>query len=295
MIRSQRAALVVLSALLFGCERSPEPASKPTIAAAPGDGKTTYDLIGVVREVEPGDRRVTIRHEAMPGFMAAMTMPFSLDDDDLLAELHPGDEVAGKLDVTRRDGRVQSYRLASLTVTRPATAAPPAPVVNLLEKGDAVPNFQMTRQDGSTAELSEYRGSWVALTFIYTRCPLPDFCPLMDRKFLELRQRLDQSADPAESVRLLSVSFDPEYDTPETLARHARQIGASPPAWTFAVANHDELARITPGLGLTYAPGDREIIHNLVTALIDPDGKLAALYRGRDWQPSELVRLIRSR
>lgn len=284
MRRRPELLFLLTTVLLVSCQRT---------ATSPVANPQTYDLVGVVREVEPDDRRVTIRHEAIPGFMAAMTMPFTLDDSDLLDELHPGDEVAGKLDVVRRDGKVQSYRLASLIVTRPALAEPPPAIVQRLGPGEVLPDFRVTLQDGSTANLADFQGKWVALTFIYTRCPLPDFCPLMDRKFLELRQRLDQSPDVSGLVRLLSVSFDPDFDTPETLSRHADQIGARPPGWTFAVADHDQLARVAPGLGLTYVPGDREIIHNLVTALIDPQGRIAAIHRGRDWQPSDLVREVR--
>ncbi|MFO0956851.1 MAG: SCO family protein [Isosphaeraceae bacterium] len=280
--------IVALALLQAACNRP-----MPTQKIEPDHEWLSYDLVGVVRQVEPEGHRVTIRHEAIPGFMAAMTMPFVLDDEDLLAELHPGDEVAGKLAVETRYGEVRSYRLNSLIVTRPALARPPESIIHRLEPGEAVPDFRLTLQDGSQANLADFRGQWLAITFIYTRCPLPDFCPLMDRKFLELRKRLDQAPDLSMSVRLLSISFDPDYDTPETLERHARQIGATPPGWTFAVADHEELAKITPGMGLTYAPGDREIVHNLVTALIDPGGNLAQIYRGRDWQPSDLIRAVR--
>jgi protein SCO1/2 len=153
----------------------------------------------------------------------------------------------------------------------------------------------MTTQDGKALKLSDLRGEVVVLTFIYTRCPLPDFCPLMDRKFAELAGKIAASPQRAERVRLLSVSFDPEHDTPEVLEKHARVQGASPPLWTFAVASHAELARVAAPLGLMYGPSETEIIHNLSTAVIDPEGRLARLEIGtaaRSWSASDLLKQV---
>ncbi len=131
----------------------------------------------------------------------------------------------------------------------------------------------MTSQDGKAVKLSDLRGNVVVLTFIYTRCPLPDFCPLMDRKFSELAQRIGAFPARARQIRLISLSFDPEHDTPDVLRKHAQIRGATPPLWSYAVASHDELAKIGVPLGLFYQPGDNEIAHNLCTAIIDPHGQ----------------------
>ena len=120
----------------------------------------------------------------------------------------------------------------------------------------------MTDQDGKLVKLSDLRGNVVVLTFIYTRCPLPDFCPLMDRKFSDLSQHISTSPARARNVRLISLSFDPDHDTPDVLGKHAQIRGASPPLWTYAVVSHGELARIAGPLGLFYGPGKDEIAHN---------------------------------
>ena len=151
----------------------------------------------------------------------------------------------------------------------------------------------MTTQEGEPLRLSDLRGEVVVLTFVYTRCPLPHYCPLMDRKFAELADRTARSAERAERVRLLSVSFDPEHDTPAVLAEHAARVGAEPPLWTYAVASHDELEKVAGPLGLLYGPTGREIRHSLSTALIAPDGTLARLERGNGWEPAELDAAIR--
>jgi protein SCO1 len=135
------------------------------------------------------------------------------------------------------------------------------------------------------------------LTFIYTRCPLPDFCPLMDRKFSDLSGHLSAFAGRARYVRLISLSFDPEHDTPEVLRRHAQIRGAAPPLWSYAVASHDELAKIAAPLGLFYAPGKDEVAHNLCTAIIDRQGRLARLEVGtkrNEWTTADLLKTVYS-
>ncbi len=274
---------------------NPPPA--PTAALT----STTYTLKGEVRKVDAASGEVTIAHEAIPGFMAAMTMPFTLKDRATLEDVRPGDQVEGPLRVVSSGGEVKDYDLLDLTVTRPSIEPPPPPIsvpagseVVLLKLGDPVPDFTVTTQDGRTLRLSELRGEVVALTFIYTRCPLPDFCPAIDLKFADLARRVATAPGRADKIRLLSVSFDPAHDTPAVLAAHARRRGARPPLWTFAVASDEELARVAGPLGLTVAPGSREIAHNLRTAVIGPDGRLARLEAGQGWAPADLLGTITS-
>ncbi|MFM7593308.1 MAG: SCO family protein [Isosphaeraceae bacterium] len=243
----------------------------------------TYKLKGIVRKIEKESGQVMIRHEEIPGYMKAMTMPFDLKGQEVLGELFPGDEVEGELVVKADD-----IELKGLVITNPA---PPASIkfgpngvevqakpVTLIA-GEMVPEFKFMLQDGKPAKLGDYRGKLVVLTFIYTRCPLPNFCPMMDRKFGELAARL-AATGKGEAVRMLSISFDPEHDTPEALAKHAAAKGAKMPLWAFGVATHEELGKFGPLLGLTYGPGEKEVIHNLVTAVIGPDGTLLRLDQG---------------
>lgn len=311
-------SVLLLLASNSGCSRNaphPQPAEVSKANAgkeiqpdsAAGDVKE-YTLKGEVKGIDKEAQEVTIRHEEIPGFMAAMTMPFHIDDAALLDELRIGDEVEGKLRVERENGQVKDYQLHDLTVAKPALASPL--VLDLsggvpklrtqpkrLEPGEMVPDFTLTGQDGQPVKLSDLRGRVVVLTFIYTRCPLPDFCPYMDRKFADLADKLAVFPDRAEAVRLLSVSFDPEHDTPEILRKHARTRGAKPPLWSFAVASHDQLERITAPLGLIYGPGKNEIIHNLCTAVIDQNGRLARLEVGTQsnkWSSADLLKTVYS-
>jgi protein SCO1 len=275
--------------------------------AVPIPGVTDYVLKGIVKRVEKELEHVTIAHEAIPGFMDAMRMRFAYKDKSVLGTLRPGDQVEGTLRVERSNGVVNNYELLGLAVTTTAPAGM-APDISKkkallreqprrLEIGEQVPDFAMTSQDGKVVKLSDLHGNVVALTFIYTRCPLPDFCPLMDKKFSELAQRLGSSPGRASKVRLISLSFDPEHDTPDLLRKHAQVRGATPPLWSYAVASHPELAKIGVPLGLFYQPGDSEIAHNLCTAIIDPSGNLARLDIGTErnrWTTADVLKTIYS-
>ncbi len=239
-----------------------------------------------------------IKHEAIPGYMPAMTMQFPIEDPEILQDLQVGDKVEGNLVVGDED-----WKLTDLIISEMAEApdmvldaSSGEPVLRerrpVLKPGEEVPDFTVTTQDGRPLRLSELRGNVVVLTFIYTRCPLPDFCPLMDKKFAELSRRLEAVPGRAERVRLLSVSFDPEHDTPEVLRRHARLAGAEPPLWTFAVASHDELRKVAESLGLTYGATGDEIIHSLSTAVIDGQGRLARLETGNRWDVGEVSGVV---
>jgi protein SCO1/2 len=286
---------LVALGLAAGCGRD-----GPIVAPKPTTDSRTIKLKGVVRKVDVASGEVTIAHEAIPGFMPAMTMPFTLKNKASLEDIQPGDEVEGTLRVESVGGEVKDYDLVDLTATGRSIEPPSAPIgvgstgpdPALLKPGDLMPDLAVTTQEGRTLRLSELRGKVVALTFIYTRCPLPEFCPAMDAKFADLARRLSVVPGRADRVRLLSVSFDPEHDTPTVLAEHARRRGARPPLWTFAVASHEELDRVAGPLGLTVAPGSREISHNLRTVVIGPDGRLVRLESGQGWITREVLRTI---
>jgi protein SCO1/2 len=290
-----------------GCGQPYDRDAKKTARQGPVRTVTDYRLKGVVKKVELEPGTVRIAHEASPGFMDAMVMPFPCTDREFLEKVKFGDLVEGTLRVVKEDGDVAEYEIRDMEVKMPAAQPMILDVSKgkvslreapkLLEAGESVPDFAMTTQEGKRVKLSDLRGSVVVLTFIYTRCPLPDFCPLMDRKFSELAQRIGAIPVRARQIRLISLSFDPEHDTPDVLAKHALFRGAAPPLWSFAVASHQELAKIAGPLGLYYDPGTDQIAHNLCTAIIDPQGKLARLELGtarNKWENVDLLKTIYS-
>jgi protein SCO1/2 len=308
-----------LLSFVAGCHQEPQPGPASQAHGSPTAPTTReYPLVGEVRAIDTESGEVVIRHEEIAGFMKPMTMPFSLKGREraIFDDLRVGDTVEGTLRVTLDGSEVKDYELTNLVVAKPALAAPPPPLApspprltlkmrggepqltvapRRLEPGEPVTDFTMTMQDGRQVSLAELRGKVVVLTFIYTRCPLPDFCPLMDRKFASLAAAIEPFPERAAHVRLISLSFDPEHDTPEVLAKHAQTQGARPPLWSFAVATHDQLAKIAPALGLTYGPMAQEIMHNLSTAIIGPEGKLDTLLVGpqaRAWTTAEVLKRV---
>jgi protein SCO1/2 len=248
-----------------------------------------YELQGQILAIQAERKEVLIKHEDIKGFMPGMTMPFTVKDGALLSGKQPGDLVTATLVV----GDVDAH-LSTLTKTgHAALEAPPAvgDAPRVLALGDEVADALLIDQDGKPLPFSSLRGRRVALTFVYTRCPLAEFCPLMDRHFAAVQKTI--SATPSLSdVRLLTMTFDPEFDTPAVLQAHARRRNANPAVWTFATGDPKEIARFAGQFGVYVeqsSPGSADITHNLITAVIDRDGRLVERHTGNDWTPAELV------
>jgi protein SCO1/2 len=260
-------------------------------ACRPAPAERRFDLTGQVIGLRPEAREVTIRHDDIKGFMPAMTMPFTVREARLLEGLAPGDLVKGTLIVLE-----DTAYLSALSRTGHADlppASPPPVAVALYRPGETVPDETFVDQDGRDLSLGSLRGKAVALTFIYTRCPLPEFCPLMDRQFAAVQKAVVADARLRGAVRLLSVSFDPEFDTPAVLAAHARQLGAEPAVWSFVTADRTVIDRFASGFGLTVMRGEGggpgSIVHNLRTGILDAEGRLVKIYSGSDWTPDQVI------
>jgi protein SCO1/2 len=252
-----------------------------------------YPLQGKVVEVDVPGRTVTVAHQDIPGFMPAMTMSFVVLERDaaLLREVGPGDEITATLVVP--DTR---YWLEDLVVVKKgspgAGGAAPRPRAREVEPGEPVPDVALVDQDGRPFRLADFRGKALALTFVYTRCPLPDFCPLMMKNFQAAHAAL--VADPALAARthLLTISFDTKNDTPDVLRAFGKpfQKTAKPfTHWTLATGNAEAIRALGGALGLDYVEETQSFTHNLRTAVLDREGKLRRLFRGNDWKPDELV------
>jgi protein SCO1 len=255
-----------------------------------------YELKGQILAVDEAQHTLTIRHDDIPGFMPGMTMPFKVRDLALLEGRVPGDLVRATLAVTDTDAYLTSVdRVGHVELT--AAEPPPGAPAPVAVAGDEAPDAELIDETGRRRRLSEWRGSVVAVTFIYTRCPVPNFCPLMDRHFLAVQRALAADPQLAARAHLLSVSFDPDHDTPEVLAAHARRIGADPARWTFVTGARDELDPFAARFGVTTIRDDAtdwEIVHNLRTAVIDPQGRIVTIFSGNEWTPTDLLRVMRA-
>jgi protein SCO1 len=255
-----------------------------------------YELKGQVLAVDPEQRTLTIRHDDIQGFMPAMTMPFKVREGSLLEGRVPGDLVRATLVVSETEAYLSSVeRVGHVELTE--AEAPPGASAPIAVAGDAAPDAELVDESGQPRRLSDWRGSVVAVTFIYTRCPVPNFCPLMDRHFLAVQRALASDPHLARRARLVSVSFDPEFDTPEVLAAHARRVGADPARWSFVTGERDQLDPFAARFGVTTIRDDAtdwEIVHNLRTAVIDPQGRIVTIFSGNEWTPTDLLRVMRA-
>jgi protein SCO1/2 len=264
---------------------------------APPAAGQRYPIKGKVVEVDVANRKVTIAHEDIPGFMPAMTMPFVVLEKDaaLLQVVGPGDEITATLVVP--DSR---YWLEDLVVVKKGTPDPsatPRSHAHEPHPGDAVPDVALLDQDGRPLRLADYRGKAVALTFVFTRCPLPDFCPLMMKKFAAAHATLTSDPGLAARTRLLTLSFDTAHDTPEVLRAFGKPFQKTTPPftqWSLATGKDEAIRALGAALELDYVEENRSFTHNLRTAVLDREGKLRRLFRGSDWTPEELVAELRA-
>jgi protein SCO1/2 len=264
------------------------PAAKAHSANAPA--ARTFQVNGHVREITPATKTVRVAHEEIPDYMPAMTMPLQVKDAALLDGLRVGDEIHFELSVTDDDSWI-SHLEKIRSGNSAAAAAAPAPAESTeLRKGERVPDFALTDENGKPVRLSDFRGKAVVLTFIYTRCPLPNFCPLMSKNFQALQERLSK-AFPGK-CHLLSVSIDPKFDKPAVLKGYAALYQADSRSWSFATGTEDQINEVASSFGLVHEPEGAMISHNLRTALISPDGHLVHLWKSNVWTPYEVHRMI---
>lgn len=283
-------SVVLALAALTGCHSGPKAGEQ----ASASPSFKIYKLRGKVISANPTTGEVTLAHDAIPGFMDAMTMPYKLKDPSILSELHPGDVLTADLFVSQgADADVFIDHIVIIAQGKPDYV--PAIFYHVPEPGDAVPDFKLRNQDGSEIHLGQFRGQTLLLTFIYTRCPLPNFCPLVTHNFAVINSQL--AADPAlyAKTHLLCVTFDPEHDTPARLRAYgAEYIGSDAKSafahWDFAAPSKPELLEMAKYFDVGYSPGpDDTITHTLSTTLIGPHGKVAQYYPGNDWTPQQVL------
>jgi protein SCO1/2 len=254
-----------------------------------------YDLRGQVLAIDPNRQEITITHGDIAGFMPAMTMAFKVKDRRLLEEHAPGDLVKARLVVEGQDAFLSAIERTGHAAL--SDASPAHPAMNVLNRGDVIPDAVLVDQNGKPRRLSEWRGQVLAVTFIYTRCPLPNFCPLMDRNFGAVQKAIASDRTLRGRVHLLTVSFDPEFDTPAVLAAHAASLGADSSIWTIATGDRATVDLLTERFGVSvFHEGQTatDVVHNLRTAVVDGNGRVVEVLNGNDWKPEDLLALLRT-
>jgi protein SCO1 len=286
---SQRLVLVLFVctvSALPGCESGDKAGDEHPATAA--EISATYQLKGTVVSSDAAKGEVTVDTEAVPGLMGAMTMTYKLAQPGVATELHPGDHLSARLKITDA-----ASELDQIDVT--AQAQPdykPTTSYNVPEAGQAVPDFKFVNQSGKTISIEQFRGKVLLVTFIYTRCPLPDYCIRMSRNFADIQRQLAADPELYNKTHLLSVSFDPAYDTPRVLRNYgaAYSGGGTFTNWDFAVPSASELKKVDEFFDVGVSPGSNSTLtHSLSTAIIAPSGQIFRWYPSNDWTPSAVV------
>jgi protein SCO1/2 len=268
-----------------------------------GQGLKRYPFTGRIVLIDKANQSAIIDGDAIPGFMDAMAMDYKIKLAADVNQLAAGDFISAEVVVAQGKDKdsVPDYWLESVKVTGHAKApgnkvdAKPTAELHVPAAGEEVPDFHFTNQDAKHISLKQYRGQVLLVTFIYTRCPFPDYCPRVGAQFAQLNQQL--AADPALAgkTHLLCISFDPGHDTPKVLRDYGFSLAHSRQAalfnrWEFAVPRVADLPQIAAYFGLTYQPENGLITHSLSTAVIGPDGKIFSWYHGSEWQVSQLLK-----
>jgi Uncharacterized protein SCO1/SenC/PrrC, involved in biogenesis of respiratory and photosynthetic systems len=244
-----------------------------------------FTVTGVVR-LPYSEGSIRIEHDEIPGFMPAMTMPFYADAADA-SHLKVGDRVQFEFRVGAQSRATNFKKLPSApSANASAPITPPRPPSARLRPGDLIPDFALTAENDQPLTAAALDGHYTVVTFIFTRCPVPEFCPLMSRKFQELQQT---SREQQLGLRLLSITIDPDFDRPDILRAYSKSVDADPAKWRFATGSVEDIAKLTRAFAVRTEFNSGRLDHTLATALIGPDRRIVEIWRGNAWKPSEVL------
>ena len=257
-----------------------------------------YDTRGVVRGFSPDRSTIEIQHENIPEFMPSMTMPFVTRDPKQIADLRTGDAISFRMAVTKKDfwiENVKKIRREDVNVAEQKRTSPVSADRDArLTEGDKMPPFTLTNQNGERISLDTFHGNSLVLTFVFTRCPVPNFCPRMSNNFGELQETIKSSTGTLANARLLSVTLDPAYDTPKILSDYAAFHHADSKIWSFATGDEKEIDSLTRAFSVYRQNEGGTISHGLATALINKEGRIDKIWRGNAWTPAEIIKEIQA-
>lgn len=281
-------AALALAMVISGCSKQ---ASQQSSARQSAPNVKRYHLVGKIVSINRDQNTLNVDGQDIPGFMSAMEMPYPVLHAAQLNGLEPGDEITADVVVNQDDN---SAHLENIVVTKKAGAGKPTTGFHIPQPGERVPDFVLIDQSGKRIHLKSFRGHVLLMTFIYTRCPFANYCPLVSQHFAEIYAQTKKQPELAQSVRLLTVSFDPKHDTPAVLRRYGESFrsvtgGAPFDRWEFAAASTKDLSAMADFFGLSYSKEKGQITHSMSTTVIRPDGIVFKWYDGSDWQPSELL------
>ena len=273
-----------------------KPSSSSVTAAhsqAQGTNVQVFQVKGTVKELQPDGKTVEIRHEEIPNYMPAMTMPFEAKNPAELKDLKPGDRVSFRMSVTDTDVWIDQIQKENAAVVNQIPSNSIIRVVRNVEPlqvGDPLPEYHFTNELGQAVSLSQLKGKALAITFIFTRCPLPNFCPRMSTNFEEVQKKMAGSSNGPTNWHLLTITFDPEFDTPAILKSYAERFSADPQHWNYLTGDLTDITAIAEQFGETFWREQGALNHNLRTVVINSNGRVQNIFQGNSWTAEELAK-----
>jgi protein SCO1/2 len=252
---------------------------------------------GIIRELPAAGDTVTIRHEEIPGFMPKMTMEFNVRDTNTLRGFKVGDVITFRVHADQQESWVDDLRLSSTNDLAKTAPSDPSSASLLhaakMNPGDVLPDTELLSETGDTIKLSDFAGRALVFTFIFSRCPLPDFCPRMNRHFEKARQLLLHQSDAPTNWQFLSISFDPDFDRPAVLKRYAFSYrGSNDDRWLFAAAPTEVMSAMSGLLDFRFANERGSFLHNLRTVVLDTHRRVYRQFDGNKWKAEELAEAL---
>ena len=264
----------------------------PKACADSATNVTIYFVRGVFEESRSAGRQAVIAHEAITGYMDAMTMPFNVKFPSELKGLRPGDKITFRLSVTDTQDWIDEIKKTGRGAATSKPAQPQADTTPQLEPGALLPECILTNQAGQIVRTGDFKGQALAFTFFFSRCPLPTLCPRMNNNFAAVQQALKADGGLT-NWQLLSLSFDPGFDTPEHLRDFATLQPIDTRHWNFATSSAQEIRKLGGAFGLKFWHENGSFSHNLRTVVVDCSGRIQKVFTGNEWQPGELAAEMR--
>jgi protein SCO1/2 len=272
--------LVFLTFLLLSCSKQEQKATE----------LVTFPLRGEVVAIDTVKHKLMVAHEEIPNYMDAMTMPFKVKNLELLKSVQIGDSIQGVLAVSRTESWLETFTVTGKGEPPTARMTEETILARMFKEGESLPAIEVTNQGGRKIRFSDFKGKALALTFVYTRCPLPDFCIRMSNHFAKVQRLLAKDKSLDGKWHLISISFDPKFDTPKVLKNYGQSYSADFLTWDFVTADQATITKLTDGFGLSFSDDEGGLIaHNLRTVLLDKEGKIMKVISGNEWMPDELV------
>jgi protein SCO1/2 len=270
-----RLALLALCGALIYLWLSPN----HPLGTQPKAAVRTFAARGTIQRLEPEENSMVISHEAIPSYMEAMTMPFKLRRLEDAKGLQAGDQISFVLSVTETESWIDHIvKLSTAAAVRAAPASGTTVGTSPVQSRHPLLDYSFTNELGQAVSFRAFEGQALAITFFFTRCPIPDFCPRLSKNFAEASKKLGTLAHAPTNWHFLSVSFDPDFDTPPVLKGYAERYQYDPTRWSFLTGPKDMIGELARLSNVQFEPDGGLFNHNFRTMIIDASGQLQMVF-----------------